>query len=151
MKKITILSALAALLLSLTTLAEEQRIEKRVIVTTGDSDEMALAEIMEMVETEIEGEEDINVFVTVDEDGEVSIEKMTGGEGRRHRMKAMKGVGMGHGPFTAHPCGMAGPHCGKGAGMTEGAAECVLKNIRNAASDHAAMAVVQACRTLSPE
>lgn len=46
-------------------------------------------------------------------------------------------------------CGHGKPHKRMDR-LSEGAAECVLKNIRNASSDKAAMAVVKACRTLNP-
>ena len=43
-------------------------------------------------------------------------------------------------------------HCKhmKMEGMSEDGADCVLENIKNASSDLAVMAVVKACRPLSP-
>ena len=122
----------------------ETRIEKRVIVMEG-ADESELADIMAMVEEEVGGERDVEAYVTKDETGEIRMEKRPADHGG-HAIKRMRDIDRG-GP------GMHAAHHGKPMKMermSEDAADCVLKNIKNASSDLAVMAVVKACSTLSP-
>lgn len=136
----------------------ERKIEKRVIVTNG-GEEAELEEIMEMVEAEIGDETNVEVYVTKDENGEVTIEKFPGKPGK-HAMHVMRAFDMADmadidmdfdmpGIHGVHRV-FAGPHAEMGR-LSEAAADCVLKNIKNASSDSAAMAVVKACRTLNPK
>ena len=122
----------------------ESRIEKRVIVMEG-ADESELADIMAMVEEEVGDDRDVEVYVTKDETGEIRMEKRPADHGG-HAIKRMRDIDRG-GP------GMHAAHHGKPMKMermSEDAADCVLKSIKNASSDLAVMAVVKACRTLSP-
>ena len=122
----------------------ETRIEKRVIVMEG-ADESELADLMAMVEEAVGDDRDIEVYVTKDETGEIRMEKRPAEHGGR-AIKRMRDMDRG-GP------GMHAVHHGKPMKMermSEDAADCVLKSIKNASSDLAVMAVVKACRTLSP-
>ena len=122
----------------------DTRIEKRGIVMKG-ADESELADIMSMVEEEDGDDRDVEVYVTEDETGEVRMEKRRAHHGD-HCAKRMRHMDRG-GPFT-HAA-----HHGKTMKIeriSEDAADCVLKNIKNASSDLAVMAVLKACKTLSP-
>ena len=85
------------------------------------------------------------MYVTKDETGEIRMEKRPADHGGRaiKRMRDMDRDGPGmHAAHHGKPMKMER--------MSEDAADCVLKNIKNASSDFAVMAVVKSCRTLSP-
>jgi len=102
--------------------------EKRVIVkTTGDADERHLSRVLEWVESESGDEEDIEVFVTLDD----------AGKGRAHAVAFTDSIRAPR-PHRRHEP------------LSQAAANCVLKNISKVNSDAAAHLLKQACRSLNP-
>ena len=159
MRRLTLIAALAGLALPFAAFADDhaiqKTIEKKIIVTEGDDAD--LAEIMEMVEAEIGDEHNLEVYVTKGEDGEVHIEKRPGkphGPGHRKIMKMMDmhdDMDLDMDVIMEGPHGMWGRGHGRRGRMSVDAADCVLKNIKNAHSDEAAWAVMRACKTLNPK
>lgn len=124
-------------------------VKKHVIV--AGADDIEVTEIIERAKAlaheagGADGDGPVKVIVMKDDDGNVEVEKIVTGEGMfatpamppMHGVHRMKAFGIPHGMQSPEP-------------MNEATANCVLKNIRNAASDHAAVAVVRACRALNP-
>ena len=168
-RKIVMLMIVLGLALSSYAMADEQaseiRIEKRVFVLDGEGEEdltdiMALveaeiggdgdnqedlAEVMELIESGAGESQDIELYVLKDETGEITIDKTLPGHERRiARLK--------RGMDKSCPMAHAGHHgrSMKMEALSEDAADCVLKNIKNAATDLAVKAVVNACGALNP-
>lgn len=134
---------IVACLVPLSSFAEEQMVKKRVVVTDGEDLDGRITEIIETVESAMGEDGNVRVIVKRLGDGEMDVdveEKVSvAGRGRARHMA----------PHGTH--GPRGHHRSHGQSkMSEGAAECVLKHIRNAQSDQAAKAVVNACKTLNP-
>ena len=146
-ENLLVLVAFLGLMMPFIARADEQeteaRVEKRVIIVEG-GDESQLSDIREMVEKEIGDAKDIELYVTQDETGEIRMEKRAWDHGGR-AVKCMRHMGR-DGP------GMHAVHPGKPMKietMSEDAAYCILKNIKNATTDLAVTAVVKACKTIS--
>ena len=129
--------------------------EKRIVIETqGDVDSKSVSEIMDMVEAEIGDETDVNVFVTIDDEGNIDIKKSDKPFGkmgdRRHKLMKMHMMGdrpMGHDASGRHMMAMM-THSAKP--MSEGAANCIVKNLSKVSSDAGAHILRQACQTLHP-
>ncbi|MCH8257073.1 MAG: hypothetical protein IIA75_04075 [Proteobacteria bacterium] len=129
--------------------------EKRIVIEMeGDVDTKSIAEIMDMVEAEMGDETDVNVFVTIDDEGNVNIKKSdmplhkTGN--RLH--KRIKMHMMGDRPMGRHASGrhMMAMMTDLATPMSEGAANCVVKNLSKVSSDAGAHILREACQTLHP-
>jgi hypothetical protein len=133
----------AALFLTFSLAAEDEKFVKKRIVMAGDGEhDERIEEIIEKVEA-ISGEDgNVHVVVKRIQDGEVDVETYVTAPNEFHAMAP----GMPHPPRAMMMKGRHNPM----PEMSTEAANCVLKNIRNAASDAAAMAVVRACSTLNP-
>lgn len=127
--------------------------EKRIVIETeGDVDTKSIAEIMVMVEAEIGDETDVNVFVTIDDEGNINIKKgdmpvheMGHRLHKRIKMHMGEGGSMGqHAPGRHMMAMMAHP----AKPMSEGAANCIIKNLNKVNSDAGAHILRQACQTL---
>ena len=94
---------------------------------------------MDMVETEIGDETDVNVFVTIDDEGNIDIKKSDNpfGEMSDRRHKRIKMHMMGDGPMDRHAPGrhMMAMMGHPAASMSEGAANCIIKNLNKINSD----------------
>jgi hypothetical protein len=113
-----------------------KKVHKIVIDSDGAASEADIGDIEEIIERiDAEGDTQTRIVIARDHDGDVEVEKFV----------EKLGHGGHHAVMKRHHPGM-----GKMGKMSEDAAECVLKNIRNAQSDTAARAVVRACRTLNP-
>lgn len=129
--------------------------EKRIVLEMeGDVDTKSIAEIMDMVEAEMGDETDVNVFVTIDDEGNVVIKKSdmllhkTGNRlHKRIKMHMMGDRPLGHHASGRHMMAMM-THPAKP--MSEGAANCVVKNLSKVSSDAGAHILRQACQTLHP-
>ena len=136
--------AIASVLMSGSVLADHHKMVEKHIIISSDGEPGDIAEIMKQVESEISEDENVNVFVTVDDDGNVNITKSEAGMGQHHKIIKMKGE---WGPPGMHTAGMMhGIH----SPMNSDTANCVLKNISKAQSDSAARLIRQACETLNP-
>ena len=122
---------------------QKEMIKKRVIIKTkGDAEESHVSKVLEWVESEsFDGEstdhENVEVFVTVDDDGEVmshAFHKVIGGKGVAHA--------------KAYTDSIRPPHHQRP--MSPDAANCILKNISKINSDAAAHLLKQACKALNP-
>lgn len=131
-----------ALLFALTAVAESEKVTQQRIFIAGDGErDERIEEIIEKVEA-ISGEEgNVHVVVKRIQDGEVDVETFVAAPNEFH----VRAPGMRHPPRAM----IKGMHHSMPE-MSTDAANCVLKNIRNAASDAAAMAVVRACSALHP-
>ena len=141
MKYVRRLLALGALIaLPLGLMADGHEVKKIIIngeEVTGDVDLEAIEEIIQKIE--VDDGMHKRIIIAKGGDGNVEVEKIVDdmgprGPGMRHRK---------HHGFHMAPPPMLEP-------LGRDAANCVLKNIRNAQTDAAAMAVVQACRSLNP-
>jgi len=133
--------AIVSLALSVPVFADQHKMKHIVISTDGELAD--IAEIMKQVEEEIGDENNVNVFVTIDDDGNVNITKSDAAMGQHHtiiRMKEHQGGSMPYGAHMKH--GMHDP-------MNSGTANCILKNIAKAQTDSAARLIGQACKTLN--
>ena len=131
-----LLPLLALLVLPLGLMADDpvKKVRKIVIDSDGTVSEADIGDIEEIIE-QIDGDTQTRIMIARGHDGDVEVEKFVdklehGGPHGRHGFMKRHHPGMGK--------------------MSEEAANCVLKNIRNAQSDTAARAVVKACRTLNP-
>ena len=140
MHKFLIISA--GLLFTLSAAAESEKVTQQRIVIAGDGErDERIEEIIEKVEA-ISGEEgNVHVVVKRIHDGEVDVETYVTAPNEFHA----RAPGMPHPPHAMRK----GMHRSMPE-MSPDAANCVLKNIRNAASDTAAVAIVRACSTLNP-
>lgn len=147
MKNLIIL--LTCLGISASLFAENPQTEmkkKRIVIKThSDSDERSIKDIISWVESKTDGDNNVEVYVTIDDDGEMTIEK----NGEIIDMKGMH-------KFTGVPHVMAfsgsqhrAPHR-RHMNMSEGVASCILKNISKINSDSAAHLLKQACISLNP-
>jgi len=123
-------------------------IKTSVIKTSGDPQEKSISEIISWVESETDGDTNVEVFVTVDGGGEMTIEK-NGSTKRKHGVQKFIG-----GRSMPHVMAFAGsqhqaPHK-RHKRMSTGAANCILKNISKVNSDSAAHLLKQACVSLNP-
>ena len=133
----------AALFLTFSAAAEDEKVVKKRIVMAGDGEhDERIEEIIEKVEAVTGDDGNVHVVVKRIQDGEVDVETYVTAPGDFHGMAP----GMPHPPRAMMMKGMHHPM----PKMSSEAADCVLKNIKNAASDAAAMAVVRACSTLNP-
>jgi hypothetical protein len=138
MMKILILTI--AIVFPVAGLADEQVVKKHVVVNADEPHDEHIEEIIQRVEAMAGEDGRFQVFVKRLGDGEVEVEEI-----------AMPHEDLAHlTPHAGHAIMMKGkrPHMPK---ISEAAAECVLKNIRHAATDAAARAVVQACSVLNPK
>ncbi|MFT7687195.1 MAG: hypothetical protein ACI9FB_002547 [Candidatus Azotimanducaceae bacterium] len=147
MKKMIRLVTYLIISLPLAVLADNPQkeiIEKRVIVkTTGGADETQLSKVLEW--TESTSGENVEVFITVDDDGEViprEFHKVIAGRGMAHAMAFTDSM------RTPHPRPHRVHHSGKL--MSQEAAGCVLKYISKVNSDAAAHLLKEACQSLNP-
>ena len=122
---------------------QKEMIKKRVIIkTSGDAESSHLSKVLEWAESEsFDGEntdhENVEVFVTVDDDGEVkshAFHKVIGGKGAAHAMAYTNSI---RPPRHQRP-------------MSPDAANYILKNISKINSDAAARLLKQACNALNP-
>ena len=159
MNKLIISLFCLAFISPMTTQADEGKSiatkEKRIVLEMeGDVDTKSIAEIMDMVEAEMGDETDVNVFVTIDDEGNVNIKKSdmplhkTGN--RLH--KRIKMHMMGDRPMGRHASGrhMMAMMTDLATPMSEGAANCVVKNLSKVSSDAGAHILREACQTLHP-
>jgi hypothetical protein len=161
MLKLYTFTTIISLLLSGSVLAtDHEKIEKRIIISThGESANMA--EIMKQVEAEIEGDDNLIVFATIDDDGKVNVTKSGAVIGAPHEMMKMGGhhgvmamSGTAMMPGIPGVPGVSGIHgiaslSGFHGPMNAGTANCVLRNISKAQSDTAAGLIKQACDALN--
>jgi len=133
--------------------------EKRIVIkTSGDTDGKSLSEILTWAKSKTGGEHggniqngNVEVYVIADDDGEVIVEK--NGERRHGIHKAGIHKRTGTHPM-AHVMAFAeshhrSPHS-RHKSMSEGAANCILKNISKVNSDSASHLLKQACMSLNP-
>lgn len=136
-----------------TTNKEGDVIEKQIMTKTSDgAHEKSLSEVLSWVESETDGGSNIEVFVTVDDDGRMTVKK----NGNIVRMRgAHKTMGTSPAPHVmafAESQHRSRPHMRmfEGMRMSEGAANCILKNISKVNSDSASLLLKQACIALNP-
>lgn len=137
-----ILSLLILLALPLGLMADGHIKTVKKIIIDGEEAAAGDLEMIEEIIEKIDGDKRTRIVIARDHEGDVEVEAH---EGHHMALAPRRGHHGGkghHGPMGRH-------HKGMGA-LSEDAADCVLKNIRNAQSDAAAKAVVHACRTLNP-
>jgi hypothetical protein len=122
----------------------EKRVEKTIIIKTdGDVEASAISGVLRQAESELQ-EGDENVFVIIDDEGNVTIEKSGSPiHGEKHRMMRMHSRGEG-----PHMAGMHKMHHSKP--MNEETAKCIIKNLNKAHSDKATQLLQTACTALNP-
>ena len=135
--------------------AEQKKVEKNIIIEADvHVDGQSIADIVSRVEAEIGDESQANVFVLVDDQGNVNIKKgdMSFEEMGDKLHKRIKLHITGDEPMEHHGPGrhmMA--MMGHGTTMSEGTASCILKNLNKVNSDAGAHLLRQACQALNPE
>ena len=142
--------------MSLAAEPEDRVKEKRIVIhTEGGVENSSLAEILDQVTLGIGDETDVNVFVTVDEDGSVHIEKVNepGLKHGIHKIVRLRDRSLG----SFHEgCVLKEAHRAVAfrlrdhKPMSEAAANCVLKNLGKVDSDVQAHLLDRACQTLNP-
>jgi len=123
--------------------ADRQMHKKKAHIVIKSDGELSddIVEIIKEAEAQAEGDENVNVFVTKDEGGNIKVRKEVMSHGP-HKTMAVHAM-----PFAHHRNMLMNPNQDP---MSKDAAECVIKNIGKINADGAAALLRQACQDLNP-
>ena len=130
------------LALPLSVFAEGAHGKRIVIHTETDPTDVSINEVLDNIRAALGEDADANIFLSIDDDGNVSIDKSAGSA--LHKIVRMKDNNVQH--LMQRGYTLTERH----RPMSREAANCVLKNLAKVNSDAAAHLVHRACDALNP-